>query len=370
MNKRHIHILPVLGLISISQVTFANHDATRIIGFDGARSISINSSNKNGDYVIQAASFKSENNAKKYRNKLAARTKYPVTTIKEGQYFVVLIGPVATKDALNKTINKLKGASSASLAKWSTNTSSGEQKQLKTGSAKPKGIVSSINQQGPYVGVGLLYGQQSLNAITSREEINGSVQVDSMNPFKISDNKFGFYISGGKVWPMDGWQLRTELQYNYHGKLSGSISPAFPEPPVGVPNFNTSFRTSVKAQSAFINAFFQKMMNDTFAVFAGGGIGLAYKQANSTMVIDSPPWPSQDTKSNSTTGFAWQLGLGGIYYLNPQLAINIMFMHSDLGKPNFGTFYSHQPSIPGRAVESNSWVANNFQIGLVYTADS
>jgi len=223
--------------------------------------------------------------------------------------------------------------------------------------------------KGPYLSAGMLYGRQSLNSITSQEQISGAVQIDAMNPFKVNSDELGFYIAGGKVWPMNSWQLRTELQYNYHGKLSGSINPAFPPPPLGIPSFDTSFQTSVKAQSAFFNAFFQKSLADRFSAYVGGGVGVANKKASSTMAIASPPWPAQDSQSHSSTDFAWQLGIGGTYQMTNQVAINLAFMHSDLGKPSYGTFYSRAPSIPGRHVHSKSWEANNLVIGLLYYPD-
>ena len=218
--------------------------------------------------------------------------------------------------------------------------------------------------KGLYVNVSALYGHQDSGQIRTVDQPWSNTQVDPLNVFSLNNNQFGAGISVGRFWQLSNIKFRTEIEYKYHGKFSNQISPAFPPPPPGIPEMHTAFTASAKAQSLFANLYFSQNLTNQFSIYAGGGLGTAFKKTNALMTIDAPLWPPSDSQSHHMTDFAWQIGVGGLYAINPNFLVNIGYLRTDLGRLELGSFYSHPPAIPGRSVISERWIANNVVLGV------
>ena len=366
MNNRMVVKYTIFAILfCYSSHALSTCRAMILFGFNNAKKFQIKQNENNPkSYYIQAGSFKKQSNALRYQKSLMARTEYPVLIKSHDEFNAVIIGPIPDAKTVLSEAERLSAATKpAQISVEKNKTSSVNNNDHKQ---DQKRIAKNPQY---YIGINGLYGRQSVSTISSKEHIDGAVQIDKMNPLKLNKNEIGYSLMAGYAQQLEAFVLRTEVQFNDHGKMTDNISPAFPPPPEGIPDFYTGFKTDLKSRSLFANAFLQKKAFNSMALYAGGGLGVSFIHADSVMSMDMPPWPARDSSHQHSRKFAWQLGAGGLYFLRPNISLNLAYMYADLGKPSYGTFYVHLPSIPGRAIYSKPWKANNLLFGVYFYLD-
>lgn len=108
-----------VGLFSLSMLATATSLAAGAYPANtGSSKVIVGSANAmhfkaqaDGEFYLQAATFKTANSAEKYQHHLSNKIQYPVTVQPRGKYHVVLVGPVHTPAEMRSLGETMSGAS-------------------------------------------------------------------------------------------------------------------------------------------------------------------------------------------------------------------------------------------------------------------
>jgi opacity protein-like surface antigen len=202
-------------------------------------------------------------------------------------------------------------------------------------SALVLGMVSGANAFtiNPYVG-----GAVSFNNTTVSDMER--VIIDHLNPSSIgysiktggdeSFNSVRGYIAAGVEFPVEAayGAFRTELEIGLGQKKTVGLN--------ANANIPEGDLTDVKigATTFFLNAFYDFNATDKIKPYAGFGLGLARVSADNMVWTNAPAGDNYivQTGDKSFNNFAWNVGLGVAYSLTANVALDLGYRYTNMGK--------------------------------------
>lgn len=301
-------------------------------------------SKTNGDFYIQMGTFKSETNAKNYKEQLIKKYHHPVIIEKKGNYHITYIGPIhsaAEVRVINKTgtnIMPVKRNETHSLASQKT------QKNHPAIHNGKDGLLAPVKGPNHLEVIGAL-GIASLNAgdgslgVTSNET-DRLVQTNS-NDW----NTFTAQLGIGSIY-----YLRDAQQYSENTQWFPSVEPELNAYYLGgngikgdvwrfqSPNFNDmTYKMPINSYRLMLDTALTVVSKRQYSLYAIGGIGAAwnhigYSDANNSGLPCTIQ--SLNLNSNTPSNFVWEAGAGLSYALNNRFSLSLEYLYVDLGRIN------------------------------------
>lgn len=314
-------------------------DGKTIYGLSNAKHFKASS---NGEFYIQAGTFKSLQNADDYKVNLINKYHQPVMIKKQGTYHVVYIGPIhsaAEVRALNKSGSKvitIKQETTKPQLKQERNP-----RHLLAVSV-PDAAISPVKGPNHFEVIGAL-GIANLMAGDGYLGVTSS-ETDRLVQTNSSDwNTFTGQLGLGYVYYLHGAQrysentqwfplIEPEINGYYLGRnsIKGDVwrfsSPAFNDMTYNMPieSYRLMFDTALTVVS-----------KRQYSLYAIGGIGNAWNRIGySDSDRSSIPCADQYLGLNTTTrsSFAWEAGAGLSYAFNNRFALSLEYLYTDLGQ--------------------------------------
>ncbi|KTD09354.1 SPOR domain-containing protein [Legionella jamestowniensis] len=282
----------------------------------------------NGQFYVQAGTFRSAKNAETYKNQLAEKFHHPVRVKTQGNSHMVLIGPI---------------------------NSAAEVRRLGGGAE-----VRSVPVEQPVVGspnrfevLGAL-GIANLRADNSRLGVT-SFEIDTLVPNNNKWNTFAAQLGVGYVYYFGDaqrhsdevqWFPSIEPQVNGY-YLDGNSSIQGEVWRFESSEFNgLSFKSSVQSTRLMFDTALTIVSRQYYSLYVIGGIGnawnrLSYKDSDNE--DGSCSIGNLNLNSRTHSNFAWEAGGGLMYSYNDRVALTLQYLYTDLGEAGSsasGTFGS------------------------------
>lgn len=165
---------------------------------------------------------------------------------------------------------------------------------------------------------------------------SGPVYSDATSAWS-SDADTGFVLGGTVGTTLDRWAqgLRVEMEVSYRrNDLGGSyVTDATVNPDTGTIDGNLS------TFAILANVWYEFDIGSKMRPYVGGGVG--WGRMNGDMVALTSSGTSVETSDDNITesGFAWQLGLGGLYEVSPGVDVGIGYRY--FRGPNHQDFWGN-----------------------------
>jgi len=200
-----------------------------------------------------------------------------------------------------------------------------------------KTVVAAEWHSGIYVAPKLSYNYVVMDKLRM-ELYRPSGDRDSLSKGK-NDDSFGLALAVGYDFDKRlGVPVRTELEYSYLGRASGSA--AYREDLPSIPAIGTvTYKQKMNIQTVFLNAYFDINTGTPFTPYIGGGIGFAMigvKKAKAVTTISPFSGTSISNPvsvgSKSQTNFAWNIGAGIGWDITPTITLDLGYRYMMLGE--------------------------------------
>jgi opacity protein-like surface antigen len=298
-------------------------------------------SHSNGDFFIQAGTFKSEKNAENHKAELIRKYHYPVLIKKQQQYYITYIGPihsVAEVRAINTADKNIISA------KQEVIQSPVEQRQPKQHSliiGDKDGLIEPAKGSNHFEVIGAL-GIASLMAGDGYLGVTSS-ETDRLVQTNRNDwDAFTAQLGIGSIYYLNGAQqyaentqwfpwIEPELNAYYLGgeSIKGDVW-RFSSPDFNDMTFNMPF----KSYRLMFDTALTVVSKKQYSLYAIGGIGASWNRIGySDADRDSAPCADQYLNLNSRTdsSFVWEAGAGLAYALNDRFSLSLEYLYVDLG---------------------------------------
>ena len=297
-----------------------------------------------GEFYLQAATFKIANSAKKYQHYLSNKIQYPVTVQPRGKYHVVIVGPVHTPAEVRELGDVMSGVSlvkNQTDIPVSTRLGKTAPIHVSVGAMDKDTALMSKKDANHFevigaVGIAAVSAGNSVLGITS-SETDRLVQTNGNNWNYFTGQLGVGYVHYFRDIPLYPdrveWFTAMKPQVNAYyiggNNISGDVwrfeSPDFNQLTYSMP-FNSTrvmFDTSLTIAT-----------RKHLSLYAIGGIGnawnkLSYNDADKGTV----PCPDQRLSLNSITdsSFAWEAGAGLQYAFTDRIGLSLEYLYTDLG---------------------------------------
>jgi len=186
--------------------------------------------------------------------------------------------------------------------------------------------------------IGFYLAPRLLDSLTNTGEINGGGDRASRTYNTLGGSiAVGYYLS-----QLDSRiPLRAEIEYAARSNVRASWNKSFH---TGLRKFDALFNV----QTLQTNVYWDIDAGTVFKPFVGGGMGISFIYAD----YKSEGNPSY---SNSTTGFAWNVGAGVAYDINDSITVDLAYRFAGYGHAEAKTQYN---------TTKNYMTANEFLLGL------
>lgn len=158
----------------------------------------------------------------------------------------------------------------------------------------------------PYVSAKLKYSIMDNSEKANFEDEVFLYEAD----WDIDDKVFGGSVAVGLQAPFAHGALRGEFEYNLNADAEKNIT---------FDGLEGKFKTKLESQAYLINAYYDIYTNTNFVPYIGAGLGAARLKA------------SLENENISDTSFAWQIGAGVAYQINPNIAVDLGYRYIDFG---------------------------------------
>lgn len=297
-----------------------------------------------GEFYLQAATFKTANGAKKYQHQLSNRIQYPITVQPRGIYHVVLVGPVHTAAEVRELGNAMSGSSFVKnqtarpvstshekMAPMHVNASAMD----KNAALMPKGVANHFELIGALGVAAVTVGNSELGISSS--ETDRLVQTNGNNWNYFTGQLGVGYVHYFRDIPLYPerveWFTAMEPQVNAYyigaNSIAGDVwrfdSPNFNQLTYSMP-FNS---TRLMFDSSLTIATLKHL-----SLYAIGGIGNAWnKLGYSDADKGTTPCVDQRLQLNSITdsSFVWEAGAGLQYAFSDRIGLSLEYLYTDLG---------------------------------------
>jgi opacity protein-like surface antigen len=156
--------------------------------------------------------------------------------------------------------------------------------------------------------------------------VDSSGATDNPDGGWSSDADTGFVIGGTIGTSLDRWAqgLRVELETSYRRNDLGGSYVEVPDPTeteTGILDGNLS------TFAVMANVWYEFDIGSKMRPYIGGGAGWARMSGDVAAVETTPNTGSDFGTSNEASGFAWQLGVGGLYEVSPGVDVGIGYRY-------------------------------------------
>ncbi|AMQ28679.1 TPA: SPOR domain-containing protein [Legionella pneumophila] len=341
----YIGTLPVLVLAAFSSFAFTHHPnspagSTRIIyGLSNTQHVDAASQ---GQFYVQAGTFKNVKNANVFKKQLTKKYHQPVTVKPEGNYYVVIIGPMnaATVKGLNgSTLVRAPIEHTNSVEPIATRESRnntqvvvGDKDGLDPTAPNHFDIIGAI-------GVATLEAGDSYLGVTS-SETDRLVQTNS-NDWNTLAAQLGvgyvYYFHNYNPFS-DQVQWFTAIEPQINGYYLGQSSINGDVWRFDDPNFNDmTYTMPIESYRLMLDGALTVVSRKQYSLYVKGGIGNAWNRVGySDADRNGIPCADQFLNLNSAThsSFAWEVGAGLFYAINNRFALSLEYLYADLGTAN------------------------------------
>lgn len=298
-----------------------------------------------GEFYLQAATFKSASNAETYQHHLSNKIQYPVTIQPRGKYHVVIVGPVHTAAEVRELGDVMSGVSF-----------------VKNRTAIP--VSTSLGKIAPiHVSVGAMDKDAALMSkrVANHFEVIGALGVGAFDPgdgvLGVTSSETDRLVqSGNNNWNNLAAQLgvgyvhyfRDPQQYPDLVLWFPSIEPEVNAYYLGdstikgdvwrfeSANFNElTYKMPIKSMRVmFDGALTIVTVKQWLSFYAIGGLGNAWNQASYRDTANggsSCTLQSLNLNTATHSNFAWEAGAGLIYAFNHRMGLSLEYLYADLG---------------------------------------
>lgn len=297
----------------------------------------------NGQFYVQAASFKNIKNAKNYKQQLRKKFHHPVTVKARGKYYVVIIGPLYSV----AEVRALSGSAMSVPIKTSLHEPNETLPVLKQEpTINPKIVIddkTSIEPTAPNhidiigaIGVAnLAAGNGSLGVTSS--ETDTLVQTNGNNWNTLAAQLGVGYVHYLRNYNpySDQVQWFTAIEPELNGYYLGQNSINGDVWRFGSPNFNDmTYNMPIDSYRLMLDGALTVVSKRQYSLYAIGGIGNAWNRVGyNDADRNGIPCADQFLNLNSTThsSFAWEAGAGLSYAFNNRFSLSLEYLYADLG---------------------------------------
>lgn len=299
-------------------------------------------SQSNGDFYIQAGTFKSEKNAESYKAELIRKYHYPVLIKKQQKYHIAYIGPlhsVAEVRAINTAGRKVITSEQELIQ---SPVKQIQPKQHAPISGDKDGLIEPVKSANHLEVIGAL-GIASLTAGDGYLGVTSS-ETDRLVQTNRNDwNTFTAQLGIGSIYYLNGAQqysentqwfpwIEPEVNAYYLGgeSIKGDVwrfsSPAFND---------MTFNMPVNSYRLMFDTALTVVSKKQYSLYAIGGVGaswnrIGYSDADRDNILCADQYLNLNSRTNSS--FAWEAGAGLAYALNDRISLSLEYLYVDLGK--------------------------------------
>jgi|GEM_PF-1701799 len=296
-------------------------------------------------FYVQAGTFKHEKNANIFKQQLTKKYHQPVTVKPEGNYYVVIMGPMNA--AAVKTLN---GSTQARAPIGQTNsvgtvaTTTVSTRKSRSNSQVVVSDKDGLDPTAPNhfeiigaIGVANLKGGDGYLGVTS-SETDRLVQTNSNNWDTLAAQfGVGYVYYFHNYNPLsDRTQWFTAIEPQINGYYLGQSSINGDVWRFNSPEFNDmTYKMPVESYRLMLDGALTVVAKKQYSLYVKGGIGNAWNRVGySDADRNDIPCANQFLDLNSAThsSFAWEAGAGLAYKVNNRVSLSLEYLYADLGK--------------------------------------
>lgn len=308
----------LLTTVAANSATPVSTPGSRVKIIHGLSNAQHFQASSNGQFYVQAGTFRSAKNAEKYKNQLAEKFHHPVRIKTQGNLHAVVVGPIHSASE----VRMLGGGT-----------------EMAPVQAKRPEPVGSPNR---FEVIGAL-GIANIRASNSRLGVT-SFEIDKLVSNNNQWNTFAAQLGAGYVYYFGDaqrysdkvqWFPSIEPQVNGY-YLGGNSSIQGEVWRFENPEFNDlSFETSLQSTRVMFDTALTVVSRQQYSLYAIGGIGNAWNRL-SYKDRDNEPGSCSianlNLNSRTRSNFVWEAGGGLMYSYNDRVAVTLQYLYTDLGK--------------------------------------
>lgn len=308
--------LSILILLGISHLGYSQSTVTLL-------NKAVNLDTNDPSYLIQAGSFKSESNARRYQYRLQHMTKYPVL-VNHNRYYKVIVGPIDTARKTRKEARDIMAQLHPAY---------------KAGMAVPSLLYyDNRHWYGTIGGGGQWSSLKSSMTVPNGSDFPAPQNVDLFS-VKNGSTSGIFFLSAGHRWERDddwfsAYSLGIYYQYLFNQNIMGTIE-QYSEPQFLNYAYQWGGSSSVVLLSGKLNVY----QLDKWSPYVALGLGVALNQTASyseTAYAGVTPRDNPDYSSGTTSNFAYQLGVGIDYQATQAWILSLGYVYQNIGNMQSG----------------------------------
>ena len=340
-----------LGLAALSVFSCSSSFATPSQIVYGLERASHFNAQKERNLYIQVGNFKEKEKAYQQQRMLKSKTRYAVNVARKGRLYAVLIGPLHSssevRQAATRLVTPLKSPIRRAPIKpvhaykparvMFTPYHPDVRKVSKPPVIAPRSIVPPVVKSSAQWFVGAGAGAQFPVSFSDMAVNNGSDLASPYNQdlYAINTDSGGVIaLSAGRRWQQDSlwmpvYSVGVSWQYYFNTQVGSTIMQ------YSDPTFvNYNYHWNVKSNLLLATGKLNLIQYGKCSPYINGGIGGAFNSASGyseTALADVTPRISPAFANNSTTQFAYQVGIGVDVQLTPQVIFSLGYNYQNLG---------------------------------------
>ncbi|KJV39405.1 outer membrane protein [Acinetobacter brisouii] len=169
-----------------------------------------------------------------------------------------------------------------------------------------------------------------------------SIKSDSQSVFT------GSLAYGFNLAPVYNIPVRAELEYAYHDTADFDYSQVY-----------SGYQLSTKVQTVMLNGYYDFKNKSAFTPYVSLGLGSASLK---TTEHDNAGF----SKTKTNNDFAWSVGLGVAYTINPNFSVDLGYRYLDAGKASVNDSGTIDPTLIYRDNTKAKISSHDVTLGLRY----
>ena len=154
-------------------------------------------------------------------------------------------------------------------------------------------------------------------------------RVTAITGVTASSNGSSFSLALGRAYA-NRWRAEVEFTDRRTAKYTVNSLGA---------TFSGTNELRVKSWALMGNAYYDIPVATDLSAYVGGGLGYAYNSASGNQTFQNPAFTGAQQfgttfPTGKTGNFAWSLGFGGSYAINPTISLDLGYRYTDLGRYN------------------------------------
>jgi opacity protein-like surface antigen len=216
--------------------------------------------------------------------------------------------------------------------------------------AAPMAAHATDGQLGIYVTPKFIYANTKMKDVSWNENYGANIQSIGNQ----SDDTWGGSLAVGYDFSKKyNLPIRAELEYAAFSKAKANGVPQ------GWLNTGVSMSHSQRAQTLFLNAYYDIATGTKLTPYVGAGLGAAFIKTKGIELLNGNNNALYD--SRTATNFAWNIGVGFGYEITKNVALDVGYRYVDLGKAS--TKWTNRPGGIDRT-QSGGMTQHQIGVGL------